>query len=239
MTDIVNISKLGPVGTVVVAAGQSLRMSGVNKIFAILEDRPLIAHCLTVLNDFPLVSEIVLVLSPDLILEGYTMASKFQWPKLTKLCKGGLRRQDSVKIGLDALSSTPWVMIHDGARPFIDSELLYRGMDAVRHMGAATAAIPSKDTIKIISTDQIVSSTPPRETVWATQTPQLFESSLINKAHSIYKENFTDDSSMIETLGLPVKIFMGSYSNIKITTQEDLVLARMILQNNIRGMSKS
>ena len=130
-------------------------------------------------------------------------------------------------------------MIHDGARPFIDSELLYRGMDAVRHIGAATAATPSKDTIKIVSPDQIVSSTPLRETVWSIQTPQIFESSLINKAHCLHKEDFTDDSSMVEKLGLPVKIFMGSYSNLKITTQEDLALAQMLLQNNISHMSRS
>ena len=239
MTEIVTASNLGPVGAVVVAAGQSYRMSGVNKIFAPLGDRPLIAHCLTILNDFPPIGEIVLVLSADQISEGHAMASKFQWPKLTKLCKGGLRRQDSVKVGLDALSNTQWVIIHDGARPFIDSELLYRGMDTVRHVGAATAATPSKDTIKIVCSDQMVSSTPLRETVWAIQTPQIFESSLINRAHCLHEENFTDDSSMVEKLGLPVKIFMGSYSNIKITTQEDLVLAQMLLQNNIRRMSRS
>ena len=239
MTGIVDASNLGTVGAVIVAAGQSHRMSGVDKIFALLDDIPLIAHCLTVLNDFPPVSEIVLVLSADRISEGHAMASKFQWPKLTKLCKGGLRRQDSVKIGLDALSDTRWVIIHDGARPFIDSDLLYRGMDAVKDIGAATAATASKDTVKIACPDQIVSSTPRRETVWAVQTPQIFESSLINKAHNFHKEHFTDDSSMVEKLGLPVKIFMGSYSNLKITTQEDLALAQMLLQNNISRMSRS
>lgn len=239
MTAIVNPSNLESVGAVVVAAGQSHRMAGVDKIFATLGDKPLIAHCLTVLNDFPSVTEIVLVLATDRISQGHAIASKFQWRKLSKICKGGLRRQDSVKVGLDALSSTRWVIIHDGARPFIDSGLLSRGMHAVKDVGAATAAIPSNDTIKIVSSNQRVSSTPLRETVWAIQTPQLFESSMIKKAHYIHNDNFTDDSSMVENLGLPVKIFMGSYSNIKVTTQEDLVLAQMLLQNKTSRMSRS
>ena len=239
MTASIHPSNLETVGAVVVAAGHSKRMFGVDKIFSPLGDKPLIAHCLTALNDFPSVGEIVLVLATNRISQGHAIASKFQWPKLSKICGRGLRRQDSVKVGLDALSSTKWVIIHDGARPFIDSELLSRGMDAVKDVGAATAAIPSTDTIKIVSPNQIVSSTPLRETVWAIQTPQLFKFSTIDRAHYLHNDNFTDDSSMVEELGLPVKIFMGSYSNIKVTTQEDLVLAEMLFQNKISGMSKS
>ena len=124
----------------------------------------------------------------------------------------------------------PWIVVHDGARPCFGPDILERGLDAARETGAAVAAVPSKDTIKIVSPSHLVESTPLRDTLWMVQTPQVFRYDLLIQAHRTCEKTVTDDASMVESLGHKVKVFMGSYSNIKVTTPEDLAVAEIFLR---------
>jgi 2-C-methyl-D-erythritol 4-phosphate cytidylyltransferase len=121
-------------------------------------------------------------------------------------------------------------VVHDGARPLIDSDMLDQGLRAAMETGAAVAAVPAKDTIKVVSESGLVEETPARSSLWQVQTPQIFRYDLLLQAHRRCQDTFTDDAAMVESLGNPVKVFMGSYSNIKITTPEDLVLLEAILK---------
>jgi 2-C-methyl-D-erythritol 4-phosphate cytidylyltransferase len=219
-------------GVVVVAAGRSRRMAGVDKIFTNVLDKPLIAHTIEALASSPLVGELVLVLSPDNVLLGRALARASGWSKLPpeSVCAGGPRRQDSVRLGLERLSPCRWVAIHDGARPCIDAGTLERGFEAAMETGAAVAAVPAKDTIKVVPQGRRVESTPPRETLWLVQTPQVFRHDILREAHLACDDDVTDDASMVERLGHIVHVFMGSYANVKVTTQEDLDAAEVYLR---------
>ena len=120
-------------------------------------------------------------------------------------------------------------MIHDGARPLVDNSILYRGFDAALDTGAATAAVPAKDTIKLISGKGIVRETLPRDQLWHIQTPQIFRYDLLMEAHRQCQEDYTDDAAMVESLGVQVKVFWGSYDNIKVTTPGDLLFAETLV----------
>ena len=224
-----------PLGVVVVAAGESSRMAGVDKIFAPLLGKPLIAHTIDTLESCSLVAGIVLVLSPGMEELGRALAAERGWRKLVPegICTGGPRRQDSVRLGLECLggNSYLWVAVHDGARPCVSPDLLERGLDAAQKTGAAVAAVPAKDTIKRVSPTGFVDSTLPRDSLWLVQTPQVFSYSLLHQAHRDCQETVTDDASMLEGLGHRVKVFMGSYTNIKVTTPEDLALAEVFLKS--------
>lgn len=220
-------------GVVVVAAGDSHRMAGVDKIFAPILGLPLIAHTLGPLEASPIVSEMVLVLSDANVEMGKAVVREHGWSKVTSVCRGGARRQDSVRLGLERLSPWRWVAVHDGARPCIDSGLLQRGVDAARETGMAVAAVPAKDTVKVVSSAGIVEATPPRDSLWMVQTPQVCGYDLLLHAHRTCLETFTDDAAMVESLGHEVKVFMGSYSNIKVTTPEDLAMVELILRGTL------
>jgi 2-C-methyl-D-erythritol 4-phosphate cytidylyltransferase len=219
------------VGVVIVAAGESRRMAGIDKIFTPLLGLPLIAHTVEVFNSCPLVHEIALVLSSRSLGLGRALAKERGWDKVTSVCQGGERRQDSVRLGLESLQGgeTSWVAVHDGARPCLDHDLIMRGLEASRETGASVAAVPAKDTIKIVSGDGLVEATPPRETLWMAQTPQFFRYDLLLQAHRSCRETVTDDATMVEGLGHRVKVFMGAYQNIKVTTPEDLAIAQVFL----------
>jgi 2-C-methyl-D-erythritol 4-phosphate cytidylyltransferase len=124
------------------------------------------------------------------------------------------------------------IIVHDGARPFITTELLDKGIAAALENGAAIAAVPVKDTIKQSDDSNVIERTLPRDRLWAVQTPQVFNAALLKEAHEKVHETVTDDSSMIEAIGHPVKVFPGSYYNIKVTTPEDLTIARAIISEN-------
>ncbi len=212
-----------------VAAGSSTRMGGIDKTFTPLLGMPLIAHCLDRLETFPPVAQIALVLSQQSIGLGEEMVARRNYTKVSSVCAGGARRQDSVRLGLESLGPCDWVLVHDGARPCLDHSLLERGWDAVRRFGAALAGVPVKDTIKVVSPEQIVQETPPREGLWAAQTPQFFRYDLLQRAHQQCRESVTDDAAMVEQLGHPVHMFLGSYENLKITTRDDLTIAKALL----------
>ena len=218
------------IGVVVVAAGMSSRMEGVDKTFAPVRGIPLVAHCLDKFESFASVSEIVLVLAQSSQRRGRDLVQSRGYRKVSRVCTGGARRQDSVRAGLEALSPCSWVVVHDGARPCFDHALLRRGLDAARHTGAAVAGVPVKDTIKVISPDNMVSETPPRDTLWAAQTPQIFRYDLLLEAHRNCHQDVTDDAAMVELLGHPVQMFLGSYENLKVTTPEDLTIMEALLR---------
>jgi 2-C-methyl-D-erythritol 4-phosphate cytidylyltransferase len=122
-------------------------------------------------------------------------------------------------------------MVHDGARPCLDQALLERGLAAARETGAAAAGMPVKDTIKTVSASHLVTGTPPRESLWAAQTPQIFRYELLRQAHGHCTETMTDDAAMVESLGHPVKMFPGYYENLKVTTPGDLVFIESFLES--------
>jgi len=216
-------------GAIVVAAGSSTRMGGIDKAFTPLLGMPLIAHCLDQLETFPPITQITLVLSQQSLGLGEELVASRKYTKVSSVCVGGARRQDSVRLGLESLGSCDWVLVHDGARPCLDHSLLERGWDAVRRFGAALAGVPVKDTIKVVSAEQTVKETPPREGLWAAQTPQFFRYELLQRAHQQCREPVTDDAAMVEQLGHPVQMFLGSYENLKITTPVDLTIAEALL----------
>jgi 2-C-methyl-D-erythritol 4-phosphate cytidylyltransferase len=211
------------VGAVIVAAGQSLRMDGVNKVFASIPDRSLIAYTLAPFEQTPLVNEVVLVLAPDKIAEGLALKEREGWAKVVAVCSGGSLRQESVLEGLKHLTSCYWVVVHDGARPCLASEVIESGLEFAEETGAAVAAVPATDTIKVVSPQGLVESTLPRDCLWQVQTPQIFRYDLLLRAHNSCKGVFTDDSAMVENIGSRVKVFPGSLDNIKVTTQADLL----------------
>jgi 2-C-methyl-D-erythritol 4-phosphate cytidylyltransferase len=220
----------GKVGAVIVAAGTSTRMGGIDKVFAPLNGEPLLAKVATVFENCPLVNEIVIVLAKKSLEQGRTLVKGRCWSKVVAVCSGGPRRQDSVKEGLRRLDDCDWVVIHDGARPCISVDLIERGLKAAKTNGAAIAAVPVKDTIKIVSRRGFVQQTPARQCLWAAQTPQVFRYDLIAEAYRQADEDVTDDAALVEKLGQKVEVYLGSYHNIKVTTPEDLAMAEVLLQ---------
>lgn len=209
-------------------------MTGMDKIFTPLLKQTLITYSLSVINDSPHVSFIVLVLAPGSLERGRRLMRSNRWAKLIDVCAGGERRQDSVRLGLERLPQCDWVIVHDGARPLLDGETIASGLEAARSTGAAIAAVPVKDTIKMADAHGVVTRTVERDRLWAVQTPQVFRRQLLADAHRSITRDVTDDASMAELIGVSVKIFMGSYDNLKVTTPDDLVVARSILSDRRR-----
>ncbi len=215
------------VGAVIVAAGTSQRMGGINKLFAPLGGKPLLAWSVDTCEEHSLVQQIVLVLNDKDLACRRKLKEVRGWSKVT-LCLGGARRQDSVKEGLKLIKDCDWVMIHDGARPFLTQDLIEDGLKAARETGAAVAAVPVKDTIKLAGDERLVKETLQRGRLWAAQTPQVFSFDLITRAYENLTTEVTDDAAAVERLGYKVQLYMGDYKNIKVTTSEDLALARII-----------
>ena len=156
------------------------------------------------------------------------MVREYGLVKVVCVVEGGARRQDSVLNAVRALGNMDIVLIHDGARPFMDQPTIERAVAAASEWGAASAAVPVKDTIKVIDSDLSVVDTPSRDCLWAAQTPQAFRLDILLRAHAEVSHDVTDDAAMVEAIGHPVKLFMGSYLNLKVTTPEDLLFAEAI-----------
>ena len=217
-------------GVVVVAAGRSARMGGTDKTFAEIQGAPLIVHTLRRVAASEAVGRIVLVVAGEAVEYAEEVARQFGIDKIAGICAGGARRQDSVYAGLVALGPCRWVAIHDGARPCASAEVWSRALDSVRRSGAAIAAVPVKDTIKVVGAEQVIAATPERSTLWAAQTPQAFEYDLLLEAHRDAQSDFTDDAAMVEAVGHPVSVFWGSYDNLKVTTPGDLAIVDQIIR---------
>lgn len=221
------------VGVVIVAAGESRRMGGVDKVMVPILGSPLIVHSVSPFQVHPAIAEVVLVTSADKVGALRGLARGYGWDKVTCVCEGGRRRQDSVRLGLERLAPCKRVLVHDGARPCVDSGVIERALEAVERTGAAIAAVPVKDTVKVVSADLTVQSTLKREELWAVQTPQAFDMRILLEAHRRCQQDVTDDAAMVESIGGRVTVFMGSYENLKVTTPEDLPLVEAILRRRM------
>ncbi len=226
---------------IVAAAGAGKRLGlGKNKAFAVLGGLPLLVQCLRMLSDTGLAEKTIVAVGADEVAmtESLLRDYKEYFPALqTSVVAGGSERTDSVKNALAIAGSDGYIAVHDGARPFAGQEVFERTLKAAQKTGAAIAAVPVKNTIKVIDGGGYVESTPQRSTLQAVQTPQIFKAELLQRAYS--SENLqgaavTDDASLVERLGVKVAVAEGSYENIKITTPEDLLLAEKICAD--RGM---
>jgi 2-C-methyl-D-erythritol 4-phosphate cytidylyltransferase len=220
---------------IIAAAGSSRRMQGQDKLWVPLAGRLTLARAIDVFDASPLVDRIVIVLNADRVADAEQLCQQEGWQKIARILAGGQRRQDSVRLGLDALArivpQCRWVMIHDGARPLVTPAMLEAGLQAAREHQAAIAAVPVKDTIKSVE-HGFVTATIDRSRHVAIQTPQVFSFPLIHSAYNApeAQEDVTDDAALLERLGHRVAIFPGSYSNIKITTQEDVLIAEAFIK---------
>jgi 2-C-methyl-D-erythritol 4-phosphate cytidylyltransferase len=217
------------VGAIIVAAGGSRRMAGIDKIVAPISGRSLLSYSVEALATHPAVDEVVVVLAPKNVQWGKNLVRENGWDRVQNICAGGSRRQDSVALGLRELSPCKWVLIHDGARPCADSDLVLRCLQGAEETGAALLAIRVADTLKLEGIEGFVEETAARERVWAAQTPQVFLRELLEEAHQRIGALVTDDATMVERLGYRVRLVLGSSTNIKVSTVEDLVLAEAIL----------
>jgi 2-C-methyl-D-erythritol 4-phosphate cytidylyltransferase len=219
------------VGAIIAAAGLSQRMGGQDKIFALLGGVPILARVIDAFQKCESIDRIVVVLSEQNLRPGKQLVAEPGWSKITDICPGGRRRQDSVAAGLSRLGRCHWVVIHDGDRPLVTVDLIERGLTEAKETGAAVAAVPVTDTIKLAGGDnRLVQQTPPRHNLWAVQTPQIFRFDIITEAYRQAENEVTDDASLVEQLGYKVKLYMGSYANIKVTTADDLALAETLWQ---------
>ena len=203
-------------------------MGGVDKVFALLGGRPILARVVDTFQDCAVIDRIVIVLSEANLERGKQLVSQSGWTKVTAVSPGGKRRQDSIAEGLTQLGDCAWVVIHDGARPLVTASLIRRGLEAATETGAAAAAVAVTDTIKVAGEDRLVRETPAREQLWAVQTPQVFRGDLIREAYRRADNDVTDDASLVERIGHRVKLYAGTYDNIKITTPDDLALAEVL-----------
>jgi len=215
---------------IIVAAGRGERMGGVDKMLAPLCGKPVLAWSVDACQQSPLIDSIVIVLGEHNIEQGKVLIAEGGWSKVTHICLGGEERQQSVANGLEVAGYCRWLLICDGARPLLTEALIRDGLKAAKDTGAAVAAVPVTDTIKLADDENFVVGTPPRKKLWAVQTPQVFRSDIIREAHSQAQGMATDDAALVERLGYSVKLYMGSYYNIKITTPADLALAEILLK---------
>lgn len=224
------MSTIVRVGVVVAGAGESRRMRGIDKVLTPVLGKPLLGYSMELFATLPEVNAIALVLRDDLVPQGNALVQSEHWTKVRAVTAGGKRRQDSVAAGLKLLADCDWIMVHDGARPCVDAAIVWRGLAAAQETGAAIAAVPAKDTIKRVDTANLVVDTPERNTLWQVQTPQVFRADLLRRAYASDGNDVTDDAALVEQLGGRVKVFMGSYENIKVTTPEDLQVVELFLR---------
>ncbi len=222
---------------IVPAAGTGERM-GIDrkKPYLLLNQRPLLYYTLTALDSIPSIAQIIVAVAPgDERFCQQQVLEKFHFNKSIQIIPGGSSRQESVRRLLERVpEDAQLVLIHDGARPLITPELLEQAIAETRVWKATVLAVPVKDTIKSANDTLQIEKTISRERLWAIQTPQTFERSVIQEAHQrASQEGFigTDDAALVERMGVQVKIVMGSYDNIKITTPEDLIVAEALLKS--------
>ena len=221
---------------IVLSAGQGKRMgASVQKQYIELDGKPVIYYTLKVFQDSEIIDDIVLVVGKDQvsyvkeeIVDGYGFT------KVRTIVEGGKERYDSVWEGLKTIGvKDGYVFIHDGARLFVNEDILRRGYETVKQHRACVAGMPSKDTIKLVDEDTFASATPERKYVWAVQTPQIFDADLLKAALKNAKDKnleVTDDCSCVEALGMKVYLSAGEERNIKITTPMDLEIAKLWLK---------
>ena len=225
------------VAAIVPSAGRGARLkTRTGKPYIKLGAKPVLAHTLIALERNKKIKEILVAVEKDKIGKAYREIIQKYNIKKARLLAGGRERIDSVYNALRLVSDDiDYVLIHDGVRPFVTDELIEDLLKAAARFKASVAGVPVKPTLKFVSEGKFIKHTPLRQYFWEAQTPQVFKKDLIIKAYeSARKKNIsaTDDATLVEKIGIRPKIVMGSYSNIKITTREDLELARIILKRH-------
>jgi len=219
---------------IIVAGGKGLRFGGkIRKQYLRLHGRPLLWWSLKAFQQAPGIGSIVLVVPLDDVSAVRSLTGRWKFSKLRRVVPGGKTRQDSVREGLSALDpSIRWVAVHDAVRPLIKKETIQKALQGALKTGAAIAACPSRDTVKLKNGDDCVASTPPREGVWLAQTPQVIRRDLFEKAYRAAKGfAATDDAQLVERIGVKVKLIESPAGNIKVTLPEDLEIASFYLKH--------
>lgn len=219
---------------IILAGGSGKRMgSKTKKQYMLLKDKPVLFYSLRAFTD-SFINEIVIVAGEDDIdYVKKEIVQKYNFSKVTRIVPGGKERYHSVLNGINASSECDYIFIHDGARPMVTEDILYRGLEAVIKYDACVIGVPSKDTVKIADENGMVAATPNRNLVWNIQTPQIFKYDLIKEAYNdiVGREKelrqkgivITDDAMVLEEYSHhPIKLVEGSYENIKITTMSDI-----------------
>ncbi len=217
---------------VIVCAGNASRMGGINKILALLNEKPVIAFTMQAFQECADIAEIVIVTKEENFSQIKEIAEQYQIKKLTNIVEGGDTRQKSVLNGVKAVSkNSAYIAIHDGARPLVKPEHIAKVIQDAKIFGGATLGVPVKDTIKTVD-DGLITDTPPRNALWATQTPQVFRKRIYIEAMDFaltHGLDFTDDCQLVEAIGGKVYMTKGDYTNMKLTTPEDLKIAEVLL----------
>lgn len=219
------------VSAIIVSAGNSSRMGGINKQFLNLGGMPVIARSVEAFQKSPLIDEIIIVTREQDIPEVKEYTKDFS--KVKSIVTGGSVRQESVFNGIRASSAdSDFLAVHDGARPLVSQRVIEDTLSAAFSCGAASAGVRVKDTVKVVDENDNIVSTPERASLRFVQTPQAFEKELYLSAMQCVEnsESFTDDCMLIEAYGHRVKIVDGDYKNIKITTPEDIITAEMFIK---------
>lgn len=223
------------VTAIIAAAGQGKRMGrGINKVFIPLSHCPVLVHSVRKFSQCPEIDNLVIVTGPDEVAEVKELLLNHKELKPWQVVAGGSERQYSIANALAVIDDNAEVIVvHDGARPLIDIQIISNAIAAAREHRAAGVAVTVKDTIKTVNAEGYITGTPDRQTLWAIQTPQVFEGKLLRQAYTqATLDGFlgTDDAGLVERLGVKVKIVPGSYSNLKITTPEDLFMAEALIK---------
>ena len=218
---------------IVPAAGLGKRFNKkVPKALSLLQGKPVIAHTLAAFEKNVLIESLILVVPAQYLYRFKQVVEQYQFHKVKKIIAGGRNRSDSVKGGLKAIDEdTAMIVVHDGVRPLLTKDVLNQAIELCRRWKAVAAAVPVKSTIKRINKKTFaVQETLNRDELWEIQTPQVFKKEILCKAYERIKGvNPTDDAMLVERLGCKVRIFFSDYKNIKITTPEDLKIARVFL----------
>lgn len=222
---------------IVLAAGKGSRMkSDIQKQFMLLGEYPVVYYSLKVFEESRVDNVILVTGEQDVEYCRHNIVEKYGFSKVSHIVAGGKERYESVKNALNAANESDYVMIHDGARPFVTDKMIENSIEAVKLFDACTVGMPVKDTIKLTDDEQFGVETPDRKYVYQIQTPQTFKKELLSDCYSKMEAdknaNVTDDTMVVELYsGRRSKVLEGSYTNIKITTPEDLKIAEIFLKN--------
>lgn len=227
------------ISVIIPCGGKSTRMGGVDKLFLKINGLTTIERTILAFSQIEIVKEIIVCCS-DTFETKVKDLIKSDINKLLKFAPNGNTRQESVYNGFSiANNSCNFICVHDGARPLISTDTIIKAVSDAKEYGSAVVCVPCKDTVKISDGFGTVRETPSRERLFLTQTPQIFKYEQYEKSITFARKNlldFTDDSQMFETIGIMPHITIGEYSNIKITTPEDVVIAEQILkQKDLKG----
>lgn len=222
------------VSAIILAGGRGKRMeAGISKQFILIKGKPILYYTLERFINCSLIDEIILVLPKDEIEYCKKEVINKYSLKVDKIIEGGKERQDSVFNALKSLNDSNIVLIHDGARPFVSKEIIENGIKYAKQYGAAAPGVMPKDTIKVRDENGFSSETLDRSKLIAIQTPQIFKKDIIVNCHKKIKEEdiaVTDDTMVVEHYGHRVYLYNGEYTNIKVTTPEDLILCEYLVQ---------